>query len=248
MPFYEKGDVRIHYEEAGSGLPLLIIPGGGLNSTISFLSGAAPFNAFETFKNEYRCIVADLRNAPGGESSGPLEVERPWDSHADDQLGLMDHLGIKQFIALGYCIGGPMIWNLIKRVGDRVIAAVLTQPSGFRPELPNQFYDNNMKGWGPDFVAKRPDVTMDQVSQFLTNMYTKKSDFVFTVPREFVKACKTPILVAPDDSPPHPYKVAMEVAMLAPNAQVTLYPWKDTPERVPLAVRHIRMFLEAHRP
>ena len=78
---------------------------------------------------------------------------------------------------------------------------------------------------------------MDQVSQFLTNMYTKKSDFVFTVPREFVKACKTPILVAPDDSPPHPYKVAMEVAMLAPNAQVTLYPWKDTPERVPLAVR-----------
>ncbi len=38
----------------------------------------------------------------------------------------------------------------------------------------------------------------------------------------------------------------MEVAMLSPNSQVTLYPWKDTPERVPLAVRHIRMFLEAH--
>ncbi len=84
-----------------------------------------------------------------------------------------------------------------------------------------------MKGWGPDFVAKRPEYTMDQVSQYLTNMYTKKADFVFTVPREFVKACKTPILVAPDDSPPHPYKVAMEVAMLSPNAQVTLYPWKE---------------------
>ena len=34
MPFYEKGDIRIHYEEAGSGFPLLVIPGGGLNSTI----------------------------------------------------------------------------------------------------------------------------------------------------------------------------------------------------------------------
>ena len=34
MPFYEKGDVRIHYEEAGSGFPLLVIPGGGLNSTV----------------------------------------------------------------------------------------------------------------------------------------------------------------------------------------------------------------------
>jgi len=25
MPFYEKGDVRIHYEEAGSGFPLLVL-------------------------------------------------------------------------------------------------------------------------------------------------------------------------------------------------------------------------------
>ena len=36
MPFYEKGNVRIHYEEAGSGFPLLLIPGGGLNSTIAW--------------------------------------------------------------------------------------------------------------------------------------------------------------------------------------------------------------------
>lgn len=30
MPFYEKGSVRIHYEEAGSGFPLLLVAGGGL--------------------------------------------------------------------------------------------------------------------------------------------------------------------------------------------------------------------------
>src|SRR5258708_22040664 len=42
MSFYEKGPVRIHYEEAGSGFPLLLIAGGGLNSTISGLtSGGA---------------------------------------------------------------------------------------------------------------------------------------------------------------------------------------------------------------
>ena len=29
MPFHTKGDVRIHYEEAGSGFPLLVMPGGG---------------------------------------------------------------------------------------------------------------------------------------------------------------------------------------------------------------------------
>jgi hypothetical protein len=39
----------------------------------------------------------------------------------------------------------------------------------------------------------------------------------------------------------------METVYLAPNAQVSLYPWKDTPDTIPLAVRHIRTFLRAHR-
>src|SRR5246127_4495436 len=74
MPFYEKGSVRIHYEEAGAGFPLLLIAGGGLNSTISGLTN--PFSAIGEFKGEYRCIASDLRNANGGQSSGPLEVDR----------------------------------------------------------------------------------------------------------------------------------------------------------------------------
>ncbi len=57
MPFYERGDVRIHYEETGSGFPILFIPGGGLNSNIYFLTGFGPFNCMEEFKNEYRCIT-----------------------------------------------------------------------------------------------------------------------------------------------------------------------------------------------
>jgi len=116
MPFYEKGDVRIHYEEAGSGFPLLMIPGGGLNSTISHLK--APFDAIEEFKGEYRCITSDLRNANGGQSSGPLEIDRPWDAYSDDHLGLMDHLGIKEFMVMGFCVGGPMIWNRAKLWGQ----------------------------------------------------------------------------------------------------------------------------------
>ena len=91
---YEKGSVRIHFEEAGSGFPLLLIPGGGLNSTISSLKDGNPFAAIEEFKGEYRTITADLRNANAGQSSGPLEIDRPWDSYTDDHLGLMDHLGI----------------------------------------------------------------------------------------------------------------------------------------------------------
>src|SRR4030088_1766737 len=94
VSFYEKGPVRIHYEEAGSGFPLLLIAGGGLNSTISALNN--PFNPIPEFKGEYRCIASDLRNANGGQSTGPLEADRPWDAYTDDHLGLLAHLGIEK--------------------------------------------------------------------------------------------------------------------------------------------------------
>ena len=246
MPIYQRGDVKIRYEEAGSGPVLMVIPGGGLNSTIAGLDNTHPFNPLNVFSDQYRVIAADLRNANGGESSGPLEPDRPWDSYTDDHIGLMDHLGIDKFMVLGFCIGGPFIWNLIRRAGDRVIAAVLTQPSGSRPEMRDLFYQNNITGWAPPLVARRPDLTMDQAEAFLTRMYRTNPDFVFTVSRDFVRACQTPILVLPDDVPAHPYAVAMESAMLAPNSQVSLYPWKDVPERVPVALRHVRMFLNTN--
>jgi pimeloyl-ACP methyl ester carboxylesterase len=244
--FYEKSAVRIHFEEAGSGFPLLLIAGGGLNSTMSGLA-RGPFNAIEEFKGEYRCIASDLRNANGGQSSGPLEIDRPWDAYTDDQLGLMDHLGIDKFMVMGFCIGGPFIWNLLKRAPDRIVAAVLAQPSGSRPEMRDLFYDNNMKTWGPELTKRRPDITMEMVDKFLTKMYRTNADFVFTVTRDFVRNCQTPVLILPDDIPAHPYAVAMEAAMLAPKAEVSMFPWKEPKERIPLAVRQIRSFLRAHR-
>ena len=122
----------------------------------------------------------------------------------------MDHLGIDKFMVMGFCIGGPFIWNLLKRAPDRVVAAVLAQPSGWRPEMPTLKYERNMEGWGPELVKRRPDITMEMVEKFLTKMYRTNPDFVFTVTRDFVRNCQTPVLILPDDIPAHPYAVAME--------------------------------------
>ena len=246
MPFYERGSTRIYYEEAGSGFPLMIIPGGGLNSTIASLQ--SPFNPMETYKDDFRCIAADLRNANMGQSSGPLEIDRHWDAYSEDQLGLMNHLGIKEFLVMGFCIGGPMIHNLLRLAPERVVAAALMQPSGFRAETPDVFYQNNITGWGPPLCEKRPEITMDMVNDFLTSMYTDRADFVFTVSRDFVRNLQTPLLIAPDNIPAHPYEVAMEVASLAPNSEVTIYPWKDTQEHIDEVVAHARRFLKTHEP
>jgi pimeloyl-ACP methyl ester carboxylesterase len=247
--FYERGPVRIYYEEAGSGFPLLLLPGGGLNSTIAFFTGNAPFNAIEEFKGEYRCITADLRNAPSGQSTGPVEVDRPWESYADDHLGLMDHLKIDKFMVMGFCIGGPFIGSLLKRAPSRIAAAVLAQPVGWRPEMREPEYAGRFwRNWGAALIAKRPEITMQVTDQFVTRMFETDPDFLFTVSREFMRTCQNPILVLPDEVPAHPYAVAMDCAMLAPKAEVSMFPWKQPKERIPLAVRQIHSFLKAHRP
>ncbi len=248
MPFFEYEDVRIHYEEAGSGFPLLLIAGGGLNSNMDVWRSGNPFDGMAVFKDHFRCIMMDQRNANGGQSTGPLRMDNPWDGYADDQLALMTHLGCEKFLVLGCCIGGPFLWNLIQRAPERVVAAVMCQPSGFRRENPTLFFDNNMRAWGPQLVERNPAITMAMVEDYLNAMYTSRADFVFTVTRDFVRNCETPVLIMPDDVPPHPYEVAMEAANLAPNSEVSIYPWKDTPEHLAEGLAHARRFLIAHEP
>src|SRR6202051_2487137 len=121
MPFYEKGNVQIRYEVTGSGFPLLVTPGGGLNSRVSDWP-IAVLNAMEVFKADVVCRTMDQRNADGGQSHGPIQVDDPWGAFADDQLGLMDHLGVRQFFFFGNCIGGSFALKLMERAPGSVVA------------------------------------------------------------------------------------------------------------------------------
>ena len=182
MPFFQKGDVRIRYEEAGSGFPLLVTPGGGLNSRVSNWPTAV-INAMEEFKNDFRCITMDQRNANGGESTGPVPVDQAWDAFADDQLGLMDHLGIHEFFYMGYCIGGCFAGKLLQRAPDRVVAAVFCQSVGHRPEDPTVMYRHSKENWVTDFIKRRPEVSMDTIETYLHNLYAVQPDFLYSVSR-----------------------------------------------------------------
>src|SRR6266446_4897701 len=245
--FYEKGNVRIRYQEIGSGFPLLVTPGGGLNSRMS-LWQTAVINAMEEFKSGFRCITMDQRNATGGESTGPIPVDDPWGAFADDQLGLMDHLGIRQFFFFGNCIGGSFALKLMERAPDRVVAGVLSQPIGHRPESPDVMYNSGLT-WAKELRERRPEVSMETIEKYLHNLYRgARADFVHSVSRDFVRNCQTPMLVLPDDTPAHAYQTAVDVASLAPNAEVTVYPWKDPPELKARTINRVRTFLKAHQP
>src|SRR5437588_8499762 len=245
--YYEKGNVRIRYTEIGTGFPLLATPGGGLNSRIAIWANAV-INIPEEFKSDFRCITMDQRNASGGESTGPIAVDDPWGAFADDQLGLMDHLGIRQFAFFGNCIGGSFALKLMERAPDRVVAGVLSQPIGHRPENPDVMYNSGRDVWAPEFRKRQPNVSMETIEKYLHNLYRVRPDFVYSVSRDFVRSCQTPMLVLPDDTDAHAYQTSVDVASLAPNAEVTVYPWKDPPELKARTINRVRTFFKAHQP
>jgi pimeloyl-ACP methyl ester carboxylesterase len=242
--FYDRGNVRIRYQEAGTGFPILVTPGGGLNSRIINWQNAV-INAMAEFSNGFHCITMDQRNATDGESTGPVPVDNPWDAFADDQLGLMDHLGIRQFAFFGNCIGGSFALKLMERAPDRVVAAILSQPIGHRPENPDVMYNSGLD-WAKELRARRPEVTMDTIGMYLHNLYRARPDFVYSVSRDFVRNCPTPMLVLPDDTPAHAYQVAIDIASLAPNADISVYPWNKPPELKARTINRARNFLKAH--
>ena len=244
--FYEKGNVRIRYAEIGSGFPLLATPGGGLNSRMINWPNAV-INIVEEFKSDFRVITMDQRNASGGESTGPVPIDDPWGAFASDQLGVMDHLGIDKFFFFGNCIGGPFAMKLMERAPQRVVAAVLSQPVGHRPDKPDYMYDAGRDVWAKELLARRPDVSMATIEQYLHNLYRVQPDFVYSVSRDFAKSCQTPMLVLPDDVVAHPLQVSIDIASLAPNAEITVFPWKEPTELKARTINRARTFLKRHQ-
>ena len=247
MAFYERGDVRIRYEESGNpdGHPLLLLALGGPNSALS-LWPRAPFDPLRVFDENFRLIAMDQRNAPSGESTGPLQVEDPWDAFLSDQIGLLDHLGISEAFVLGFCIGCSFALGLMQKAPGRITAGVLCQPIGHRPEDPDVMWDSTIE-WGQELIEKRPDLSMDKVQAFTKNMYRSPADFVYSVSPDFVRSCQTPMLVLPGIDRAHPYDIGVQVADLAPKSE-RIDPWREPADLIPQTVEGIRAYLLEHAP
>ena len=89
---------------------------------------------------------------------------------------------------------------------------------------------------------------MATVDAYLHNLYRVLPDFVYSVSRDFVRSCQTPMLVMPDNTPSHSYEAAMELGELAPKAEVTVYPWKEQKDVLAKTINQVREFLRAHQP
>lgn len=239
MPTFTTGDTTINYLERGSGFPLLLIAPGGVRSSIEWWDNA-PWNPIDHLGEHYRVIAMDQRNA--GASTGPVTADSGWSTYTDDQLALLDHLGVDRFLVEGMCIGGSYILGLIQAAPERVVAAVLKQPIGLddNRDAFHEMFDT----WADEQRAAHPEAGPTDWAGFREAMFG--GDFVFSATPEFVSSCPTPMLVLMGNDRYHPESVSRRVADLAPNATL-IENWKD-PADQPAARLVIEEFLAAHTP
>ena len=108
-------------------------------------------------------------------------------------------------------------------------------------------YNSGLNGWAKELRERRPDVTIETIEKYLHNLYRARPDFVYSVTREFARTCQTPMLVLPDDVPAHPLQVSIDIASLCPNAEITVYPWKEPPDLKARTINRVRTFLKARQ-
>jgi hypothetical protein len=93
---------------------------------------------------------------------------------------------------------------------------------------------------------RRPDVDAATVERYLHNLYRAQPDFLYSVSRAFARGCTTPMLVLPDETPAHPLAASVAVASLCPNAEITVFPWREPPELKERTIARVRRFLRQH--
>jgi pimeloyl-ACP methyl ester carboxylesterase len=239
MPIFTRDDIELYYEEHGSGFPVLLIAPGGMRSAVSFWE-STPWNPIEQLAPNYRVIAMDQRNA--GKSVAPIRATDSWHVYTEDQIALLDHLGVDRFHVAGMCIGGPYIMGLIEAVPQRVASAILFQSIGL--DNNRQAFFEMFDSWADEIKPQRTEVSAEIWEAFKTSMYS--GDFLFNVSREFVAACQTPLLVLPGNDLYHPESTSREIASLAPNATF-IEDWKE-PRHHPAAKKAVEEFLAAHTP
>lgn len=240
MPVLEHAGAQIHYEVHGEGVPLLLLASGGMRSSIPYW-GKAPWSPFAPPMPGYQLIAMDQRNA--GQSTAPITGSNNWQTYLDDQIALLDHLGIDRFHVAGMCIGGSFIMQLARAIPERVMSGVMLQPIGYSDN--QQTFLHMFDDWAMEQRPSHPSVSDADWSAFRHAMFGNE-DLLFNATEADVAACQTPLLVLMGQDVYHPEFTSRRIVECAPNATL-IEQWKD-PDHIEGTHAAIAAFLAEHTP
>jgi len=256
MPTAKVNGAEMYYEEAGSGPPLLLSPGG----LQGVLSSYQPVRA--TLSQTHRVIVYDRRF--GGQSNSPMVVQT-WDMVCQDVIGLMDVLGIEKAYLGGGSFGAAIAFGCAVRYPERVRAIFPSNIAGgvicdaylamklfksaemamtqgmkvvvgafdsddrFAPFMPERAqYDPQYR---QTLEAMQPEdfaqVMRDTIYALFDGPY-----LTLGMSEESLQRIRTPTLMMPGSNDIHPRSVAEKVHRLIPNARwAEVRPHAEEPDK-----------------
>lgn len=122
--FADVDGVRVHYQEKGSGTPLILIHG----YTSSVYSWK---DVFEPLSKSFRVIAVDLK---GFGFTGKPDGDYTRRAQAMLIAGLLDHLKIEKAWLCGSSMGGEVALNFARQNPQRVAGLILIDSSGAKVE------------------------------------------------------------------------------------------------------------------
>jgi microsomal epoxide hydrolase len=157
--FFQTSDgIRIHYLEAGSGRPIVFIPGWTMPAWIWQ-------KQIDEFSRKYRVIAVDPRSQ--GESEKPPYGHLP-ETRARDYRELVDHLDLKQPVLVGWSMACGELLKYAEQFGtDNIGGLVLVD--GFLSDPPSLEMFTFVSGWMNQLQQDR----QKQADGFVRSMFKK---------------------------------------------------------------------------
>ncbi|MDP6345616.1 MAG: alpha/beta fold hydrolase [Alphaproteobacteria bacterium] len=140
MPYLDRDDVRLYFEDSGGeGPPILLSHGFGASTDMWR-------GQVEAFSDRYRLIPWDMRGH--GRTECPDDPARfSQDETVEDMRALLDHLGVEQAVIAGHSLGGFLSMAFHVRYPERVRALVLQGCGpGFRSGGPRAVWNEYVEG------------------------------------------------------------------------------------------------------
>lgn len=158
--------VELHILEKGEGKPLVFIP------SLTF-SGEIFKNQLEYFSSEYRVIAID----PRGQGYSAKTVDgNDYLTHGRDVAGLIDALGLKDIVLIGWSTGNLDTWSYVQQFGKDKLRGVVTIDMSPLPLSPDP------KWW--------TEGTIEELSQIATQVLTSSEGC-----REFFSEYATGVMI-----------------------------------------------------
>lgn len=252
MPFLSRPcGAKIFYETKGKGIPVFLLAPGGMRSSLAkFMTH--PYNPWNALpESQFLLIGMDQRFA--NRSTGIPASGDGWHTFMEDQLALLDHLGIDKCHMLGSCIGPSYIFQLLKYHPSRFGRCVMLQPIGLTEHTtePGHVWQGLNKNatwqwvgdWAKEMVETGTCTDMALMKSLHDRMFGEPRDFVFSITRQEAVQIQHELLVFMGRDIFHPAEAARIISRICPKAEL-VEKWRDEgPERMKEASVKIEKFL-----